>query len=482
MNPFAEIHWAEGILLQPQHFQLWQRQLHGTIQRSVSGLQAYAWGVRELQIDEAALENFTVSIPRCEVRLPDGTDVSVPENADLPDLEIKEALDQQPGEPLVIRLGVPRVRDRAANVSADREGVGLLRRYRLDTIEVSDENTGENPRSLDVRRLNARLYLPSDGALEFSSAVPLVRIVRAGEDEPLPVLDRDFVPPTLELDGSTRLRDRTREILHRATARADALAEIIATQDIGFAVEAGGSPEMMLKMHVLNGFLAFYQQFLRVPRLHPLAVYCELCRFTGELAIFTEQRRTPALPPYDHSQLDSCFGGLFEIIDELLRQMYIERVAPTHFKSWKKRYLVASLNPDWFDVRNKFYIAVDSNLDRDEVIRAVVGEDEEKRPQVSMGSSQTIEELARLVRPGVERHAVDRTPIALPERARRVYFELDRKRRDRTSTAGSPSSPDDPDDYLPAGTEELAIYNGSKKELKFILYVVTGEDKGQFQI
>lgn len=470
MNRFAELHWAEGVFLQPQHFQLWQRHLAGTIHRSASAFQPFAWGVRELQIDEAALEAFIVSVTRCNVVLPDGTEVCVPDNADLPSLEIQERLDKEPGKPLEVRLGVPLTRERGGNLAPEaRDADGLPRRYRLDTVDVSDENTGDNSRSLDVRRLNARLYLPGEEAIEFSSTIPILRVVRTREDESSPILDRNFVPPTLELQGSARLQEIAREVLHRATARANSLAEIINTQRIDFAVEAGGSPEIMLKMHVLNGFLAFYEQFLQVPRLHPVSVYCELCRFAGELAIFTESRRPPAIPPYSHGPaaeqdgdavgLGACFSRLFEVIDDLLRQMYIARVRPTHFKPWG-RFLLATLNPEWFDDRNSFYIAVDSHLGHEEVIHAM-------ERQVSIASKQTIEEVARLVLPGIRRHVEHRTPMALPERAQRVYFQLDRRGGDEDLTVG---------------TEELAIFNGSGKEFEFSLYVVTGKDKGQYPI
>src|SRR5258706_8046227 len=100
------MHWAEGMLLQPQHFQLWQRQVLSTIRSSTDGLKPYAYGLAKLEFAEAALENFIVSIPRCEARLPDGTDVRVPDNADLPDLDIKAAMEEAAGKPLEIHLGV----------------------------------------------------------------------------------------------------------------------------------------------------------------------------------------------------------------------------------------------------------------------------------------------------------------------------------------------------------------------------------------
>jgi len=460
-NEFAELHWNEGMLLKPQHFQVWQRHLFGALSGTVGGLQPYAWGIRRMEVDEGALENFTVAIRFLEARLPDGTLVRVPDNADLPTLEIKDAMASAAGQPLEIRMGVPLARARGANLTTDETAAdGMPRRYRLAEIEVGDENTGGDVEPLMVRRLNARLYLPGDEALEYSSTLPVLRIIREGEGEYLPRVDRTFVPPTLELEGSPRLRGIAHGVLQRASARANALTDRIIAQGIDFTVEAGGSPEMMLKLHVLNGFLGYYQPFLQIPRLHPVQVFCDLCGLAGQLSIFTAERRTPALPSYDHGDPATAFEKLIRIVDELLGRMYIARAPHRKFEPWG-RYQLVALRPDWLDPRNSFYIAVDSELESEEVARIMAR-------QVSIGSKATIEDLAKHVVPGIGRRLEERTPTALPERPRRSYFRLAR-------TGG--------EEELTVGTEELAIFNGTGRPLEFTLYVVeSGAEKGQFEI
>ena len=137
LNRFAEMHWGEGMLLKPQHFQLLQRQMNALITGTVGGLQPYTWGIRRLDLDEAALENFVLSINFLDARLPDGTVIRVPDNADLSDLEIKKALEEADGKPLEIRIGVPVPRPRGANLAGVNEtGDGVPRRYRVDEIEL----------------------------------------------------------------------------------------------------------------------------------------------------------------------------------------------------------------------------------------------------------------------------------------------------------------------------------------------------------
>ncbi|MBI4582696.1 MAG: type VI secretion system baseplate subunit TssK [Planctomycetes bacterium] len=456
MPQFAEIHWTEGMFLLPQHLQLFQSNVAGAIRQSVELFLPYAWGVRSLEINAAALENFTISVPACHVRLPDGTEVKVPENADLPDLDIKKALLESPSKPLAIHLGVPHQRPQSANLASEAGKDSLPRRYRAGQVEVCDENTGDNPRPVLVRKLNGRLFLADDEALEYSSAIPILQVSRVGEGEFQPKADGQFVPPTLELEGSPRLFNLAKEILSRASAKSSALAGTIAGQHINFTLDSGGNPEVLLKLHVLNRFIPYYQQLLKIPRLHPLALFVELCRLAGELAIFTEERLPPKLPLYDHGDPAKCFDPMFEIIDDLLKRMHFARAPRRQFEPWG-RFLVAALDPEWLDARNQFYLGVDSDLDPKEVVQIM------DRGLVSIGSKKTIPDLAKLIRPGIKRRFEERPPPSLPENPRRLYFRLDR--------AGGEES-------LTAGAEELALFNGSGKQMEFSLFVVASEDKG----
>lgn len=462
MSGFSELHWGEGMFLLPQHFQLWQRQLYEKLHFSVDRIIPYAWGVRRIEVSEAALENFKVSVASCDVRLPDGTELRVPENADLPELDFEEALKRNAGKPIEVHLGVAVPQFSGANVSSADGGRELVPpRFRLEKMEVADENTGGNSRSLDVRRLNARLCLAGDAMAERSSTIPIIRIVPGVKEGALPRSDSTFVPPTLEIEGSPRLDRLAKDILERALARSKELAETITQKSISFRVDAKEVLEWMLKLHTLNCFVPWYRQFLAVPRLHPLRVYLELCRLAGHLAIFSERRLPPEIPLYDHRGLGPCFTKIYEIVENLLSEIPVEPAPHREFQR-EDRFLVAVLDGSWFDARNKFFIAVDSNLSQDEVERIMAH-------QVSIGSRRTIKEYSLQVVVGIGRTPVHgRISIALPvsplngpdapdRYSRRNYFWLDRKGGDKELLADSGG---------------VAIYNGSGKDLKFSVYVV----------
>ena len=54
--------------------------------------------------------------------------------------------------------------------------------YRTAETELPDENTGENPQPMQVRRLNARLMLEDEDTSDME-VLPLLRVVRAAGEE-----------------------------------------------------------------------------------------------------------------------------------------------------------------------------------------------------------------------------------------------------------------------------------------------------------
>src|SRR5262249_61612883 len=100
------------------------------------------------------LTTSRVVVPRLQARLRDGTLTRVPDDGALPSLDLREPLERS--SPIEVRLAVPVVQLGRANVGGSGdEGV----RYRADSPRdgLFDENTGQNARPVQLRRLNLRL-------------------------------------------------------------------------------------------------------------------------------------------------------------------------------------------------------------------------------------------------------------------------------------------------------------------------------------
>src|SRR5438067_9973763 len=178
-----QIHWQEGLFLQPHHLQRMQKSLREEVcgERRLSW--SYPYGLIEARLSRDELENFRVRFERLRVIMPSGLEVNYPENAELPSLDIKQAFAKGAGS-FNLFLGVPlwqNGRANTLNAEAGADGrVKLL--YRIGEIECTDENTGENPKPIQVRKINARLMFDHEDNADME-LLPLLRIARAtGQD------------------------------------------------------------------------------------------------------------------------------------------------------------------------------------------------------------------------------------------------------------------------------------------------------------
>ncbi len=85
------VHWYEGMFLRPHHLQAAQRHLGDALHTSSCWDVHYNWGLRVFEMDRDALANHRLVIRRLRARLRDGTLISIPEEGELPALDLKPA-------------------------------------------------------------------------------------------------------------------------------------------------------------------------------------------------------------------------------------------------------------------------------------------------------------------------------------------------------------------------------------------------------
>src|SRR5437870_229552 len=100
------VHWHEGMFLRPQHFQAAVRHLADQTSRGLHWDLHHNWGLRRIEIDLDALANYRFVVRAMEVRLRDGTVVSVPEDCLLPELDLKDAFGERAGS-VTVYVGLP---------------------------------------------------------------------------------------------------------------------------------------------------------------------------------------------------------------------------------------------------------------------------------------------------------------------------------------------------------------------------------------
>src|SRR5688500_16483617 len=138
-----QIHWHEGLFLQPHHLQRLQKSMLDAVTEDRSLTFPYPYGVVAMSLNYDALETKRLHFRKLRLAARRGLDIDVPRNADLPIVDIKKAFDERPGG-FAVALAVPLwVDDRANTIEPGGRADSRAKLiYRAVEKEFLDENTG----------------------------------------------------------------------------------------------------------------------------------------------------------------------------------------------------------------------------------------------------------------------------------------------------------------------------------------------------
>jgi len=410
------VHWHEGMFLRPQHFQAAQRHFLQVSDRSTKWDLHYNWGIRQIEADEDALANYRLVIRRLQARLHNGTPIAVPEDGSLPMFDLKDAFGRE--NAVTVYLAVPTLQLSRRNLAAAGEADGG--RYLVETLQLEDENTGLNPQPVDVRRLNLKLLLSTQDHSGYD-VLPIARIKRADRAEAVPQLDESYIPPLLACDAWKPLEAG---ILQQTFDRLGRKLELLSSQVVsrGMTFDSQGQGDRLLfeQLRIINeahaglGIEAFAQG------VHPFAMYLELCKLVGRLAILSAQRRPPELPKYDHDDLGTCFWRVKQHIDALLDIVVEPDYKERPFVGAGLRMQVA-LEPAWLESGWQMYVGVQGSLPPEQCVHLLT-----RGLDMKIGSSDRVDEIFRLGQAGLRFNYTNHPPRALPAQPGLVYFQVDR--------------------------------------------------------
>ncbi len=409
------VHWYEGMFLKPHHFQASDRHLRERIRESEDWLHPHDWGLRSVRFDEDAIANYAIRLTSCKARFKDGTTVSVPEEASVDPLDLREAFAQK-GDATVY-LAIPAWQESRAN--AERAKSDHNPRFLVGAMERPDENTGADEEEIEFRYLQVRMVL-DDPDLTGYELLPLARIVRSEAAGSPPRLDRDFVPPILGVDAWAPLHDEVQALFRQIEAWINQEADQLVGRKLAFDSQVLGDAERILRLSTLNTASAVLQAVVFTQGLHPLLMYQELCRVLGELSIFGETRRPMKVPGYDHDNIGPIYLSVIREIRRLLGEL---RQVPFHKRYFRfppqSRRLVVHLDPDWTIETTQVYIGVETAALSDAECDRLMRECEWK-----LGSAEEVEAIYRQALEGLRMEPLTRIPPTLPTGF--VYFTIQR--------------------------------------------------------
>jgi type VI secretion system protein ImpJ len=411
---FGGVHWHEGKFLRPHQFQLAERWASRIIHQNARWGSPYYWGLRAIEIDLEALANYRLVVRSLQARLRDGTMIVVPEDGLLPDVDLRDVLMRD--DRVTIFVGLPMLHPGRPNVATDGATEG--HRYRVHTIETEDENSGSNPQTVQVRRLNLRLLFSSQ-ALEGYEVLAIARIEKDRAGPAVPRLDKTYIPPVLACDAWRLLSANVLEALyHQIGQKVEILAQQVVSRDITLDSREPGDVQVINRLCVLNEAYALLGPLVYAPGAHPWWVYLELCRLVGQLAIFGVSRRPPESPRYDHDDLAQCFFQVKAHLEMLLGAVVEPHYAERPFIGAGQHMQVA-LDRPWLEPAWRLFLGVQSALSTEECIRLVT------RLDMKVGSAEGVDEIFRQGAPGVR--YTHSPPRVLPQAQGLVYFQINRE-------------------------------------------------------
>ena len=415
MANIGEIHWHEGLFLQPHHLQTMQRHVVSLLGSERRLGRPYPYGLVESKLSDDGLANLLVQFDRLRAVMPSGLEVRVPETTDLPAFDIKAAFEAGRGA-FTVCLGVPLwYAERANTVEAgDAADWRVKRIFRVAEVTRPDENTGENPQPVLMRRLNARLLLEGDDTADLE-VLPLLRITHAtGDDIGLPRQDPAFIPPCLTIGGSPVLRDLVRDLSNQVEASRKEL--VLQISRAGFRVDnmRGAQFEQALRLRTLNRFSARLPSLVAAPAITPFEVYLELRELLAELAALYPDRDPFESAKYDHDRPALAFQELGSKIRALLRGA----VAPSFIQvpfTREGEILKAVLTDDHLKLPNEYFLGIRSREDPRNLAMLVEDPDQFKLMAGTLANT-----AIRGVKLALERVP----PLELPTETGLTYFRL----------------------------------------------------------
>jgi len=411
MNEHGKVLWTEGMFLKPQHFQQMERHWQSWVEGRCRGLAPYAWGLLELEVDEALLDNGKFAVNRCSGVLPDGTPFSAPDRDPLPSpLVIPE---DAKNVVVVLRIPLPRLNHPACAYDGDTT---LARYLPAETLCRDLETPGRDDEvTVASGRLNLRLALLDGGDSGAFADLPVARVSERRQEGRV-VLDRDFIPAVLAYGVSRYLTGLVREIEGLLRQRSDELAERLASPGAGGVAEVAD----FLFLQIVNRHLPLFAHLSRTESLHPEALYRIVLQLAGELTTLTGERRKPGeFPPYVHTDLQPAFHEVGGVIREALNWVPEGRAVPIPLKKHKYGVHVAVVGDSSLFTQGVFVLAASAQVPA-EKLRALLPR------QTTVAAPDKLRDLVMTHTPGISLMPLPVAPRQIPFHAGFSYFELDR--------------------------------------------------------
>jgi type VI secretion system protein ImpJ len=426
MALWPEVHWSEGMFLRPHHLQSAQRRIETLLSADFGASRSHGWGFQLLQVAKEPLENNTLRLDQCAIRMPDGTWVSIPDNTEVEPLNIEGALEANNGQ-IDVLFGVPQLQQvRPNTVPLEEPGnVTGSPRFEPRPLKVRDENTGENAQTIYVRRIRGKLFVAGEDTTGYET-VRVGTVQRSDRPGAVPEMAELGAGPLLSIQADVGLSSVMTALAEQVDAKNEVMAGEAREHYMTFTDGVASNMEHLFKLHVLNGIAARTRALLQGTSLHPYDVFVALCETVGNLSIFSEELIPGVLPAYDHNRPGAALGELRNRISLLLEAIrphnYVARQFARAADAENREGLELELDRAWIDNNLEMFIALSSDeMDIQQLEQFVYG-----RMNLKLASPQRAPKIYSTAVRGLRLQVRSVPAGTLPRRQGLYYFKIDK--------------------------------------------------------
>ena len=431
----SKVLWGEGLFLRPQHFQQQDQYHEARLHHTAQTLHPYLWGVRHIKWDLDALRADKLRLLSLQARFRDGELADAPHSEPLPPAVDLSALPVTLQE-VTFSVALPSLAQDGGNVASNA---------RFHQTQSSTPDLYTQAAAADVTYLKKSVRLLSDQEpLGAYDSIPVIRLRRAvsGGFEP----DPSFIPPSLCIDGTPRLRQSLDRLLDALQAKFNALQGHMREPSKNVIEFRSGDISAFWLLHTVSTAAASLMHYARHPQLHPERMFESMLGLVGSLMTYSKLYTLASLPAYQHEDLGRCFGQLESIIRDLLDTVISARYFAIALHEEKPSYHLGKLDSGRIDAQTTLYLAINAAMPALELVEIVP-------LRVKVGAPDDVAKCVLSAMPGVQLTHAPQVPSAVPVRPDTYYFALENRGvlYEQMLKAQSISI------YVPAGIRDLRL-------------------------
>lgn len=423
-------YWQQGLFLQPHHFQYQEHALRLEMQALRKGISPLLWGCSSVELRRDALDELVVDVVSAAVTFQDGTRVSLPENATLTARSFKDiAHTVVPGEPLVIYLALRRLDltgSNVAEISPDGRRAGLEGRYAAvhEGDEVENLFEPKDPATIGFLDYLVKIIWSSELAdyAEYH-CVPVAAIIPSNETFEY---STTFIPPVTGIGDSPALLNLLRDLQDALVSRSRILELYKIARPMRVEDFEGNYLRYLESLRTINLFTPLLQQVIESPFLHPWDAYASIRQLIGGLSTFTDRinalgllsNGTALVPPYDHENLEYCFGELKRLTRELLNAIIVGEENVVELQR-DKALFSAELPSEIFDARNMVCLLVKAQGETRQLLNSLLR-------HAKLGAVEQMETMVARALDGLPVEYMETPPPGMPVYPDGYIFKLER--------------------------------------------------------